>query len=68
MIWFLVDGFVLYSHPVSEHIDLADAQDVVDLLNVKLFLRVPHDILKKRREERQTYVLQSGLFPIDIRV
>ena len=68
VIWFLVDGFVLYWHPVSEHIDLADAQDVVDLLNVKLFLRVPHDILKKRREERQTYVLQSGLFPIDIRV
>lgn len=31
------------------------------MLDVKLFLRVPHDLLKRRREERQVYVLQSKL-------
>jgi hypothetical protein len=29
------------------------------MLDVKLFLRVRHDLLQRRREERQTYVLQS---------
>jgi nicotinamide/nicotinate riboside kinase len=29
------------------------------MLDIKLFLRVPSNILKSRREERQTYVLQS---------
>jgi hypothetical protein len=34
-------------------------QQVVDMLDIKLFLQVPSDLLKSRREERQTYVLQS---------
>lgn len=29
------------------------------MLDVKLFLRVPSDLLKRRREERQTYALQG---------
>jgi hypothetical protein len=29
------------------------------MLDIKLFLRVPRGLLKSRREERQTYVLQS---------
>ena len=37
----------------------ADMKEVVDMLDIKLFLRVPSNILKSRREERQTYVLQS---------
>ena len=32
---------------------------MTDALDVRVFLRVPHDLLKRRREERQTYVLQS---------
>lgn len=40
------------------------AQAIVDMLDVKLFLRVPQDLLQRRREERQTYVLQSKSSPI----
>lgn len=32
---------------------------IVDMLDIRIFLRVPHDILKQRRDERQVYVLQS---------
>ncbi|KAL4266552.1 P-loop containing nucleoside triphosphate hydrolase [Pleurotus pulmonarius] len=44
IIWGLVDGFLLYWN-----------QDVVDQLDVKFFLRVPHDALKKRRHDRHGY-------------
>ncbi|KAL7424486.1 ribosylnicotinamide kinase [Cryptotrichosporon argae] len=48
VVWVLVDGFVLYWD-----------DDVVDQLDVRTLLRVPHDTLKARREERQVYVLQN---------
>ncbi|KZP34373.1 P-loop containing nucleoside triphosphate hydrolase protein [Athelia psychrophila] len=44
VVWGLVDGFLLYWHP-----------DVVKQLDVRVFLRVPHDVLKRRRHERQGY-------------
>ncbi|OWZ65212.1 hypothetical protein AYX15_03274 [Cryptococcus neoformans] len=47
LIWVIVDGFVLYYD-----------KDVVDMLDIRIFLRVPYDVLKDRREERQVYVLQ----------
>ncbi|KAI0930651.1 hypothetical protein AcV5_007310 [Taiwanofungus camphoratus] len=42
--WVLVDGFLLYWHP-----------EVVEQLDVRVFLRVPHDVLKQRRHERHGY-------------
>lgn len=30
-------------------------QDVIDQLDVRIFLRVPEDVLKKRRHERHGY-------------
>ncbi|KAH9847182.1 P-loop containing nucleoside triphosphate hydrolase protein [Lenzites betulinus] len=42
--WVLVDGFLLYWSP-----------EVVDKLDVRVFLRVPHDVLKQRRHERHGY-------------
>ena len=72
VVWMIVDGFVLYWDPVRiipdyrfllrlkrENPSLIATQEVVDLLDVRVFLRVPHDILKHRRKERQVYVLQS---------
>ncbi|KAI0076154.1 P-loop containing nucleoside triphosphate hydrolase protein [Panus rudis PR-1116 ss-1] len=44
VVWILVDGFLLYWHP-----------DVVSALDVRIFLRVPEEVLKKRREERHGY-------------
>ncbi|KDR75297.1 hypothetical protein GALMADRAFT_544473 [Galerina marginata CBS 339.88] len=44
IIWGLVDGFLLYWN-----------QDVIDQLDVRIMLRVPHDVLKKRRHERHGY-------------
>ncbi|KAF8230220.1 P-loop containing nucleoside triphosphate hydrolase protein [Tricholoma matsutake] len=44
IIWGLVDGFLLYWN-----------KDVIDQLDVRIFLRVPHDVLKKRRLERHGY-------------
>ncbi|WVQ94847.1 hypothetical protein IAU59_001930 [Kwoniella sp. CBS 9459] len=44
---YIVDGFVLYYDPA-----------VVDALDIRLFLKVPRDVLQSRREERQVYVLQ----------
>ncbi|CCL99853.1 uncharacterized protein FIBRA_01877 [Fibroporia radiculosa] len=43
-IWVLVDGFLLYWHP-----------EVVNQLDVRIFLRIPHDVLKQRRHERHGY-------------
>lgn len=33
------------------------------MLDIRIFLRVPYDVLKDRREERQVYVLQRELVP-----
>ncbi|RXK41461.1 hypothetical protein M231_01169 [Tremella mesenterica] len=48
LVWFLVDGFVLYWD-----------REVIDQMDVRILLKVPHDLLKQRREERQVYVLQN---------
>ncbi|TXT04346.1 hypothetical protein VHUM_04113 [Vanrija humicola] len=48
IVWVLVDGFVLYYDAV-----------VASLLDVKLFVQVPYDVLKARREKRSTYALQN---------
>ncbi|OCH86438.1 P-loop containing nucleoside triphosphate hydrolase protein [Obba rivulosa] len=44
LVWVLVDGFLLYWHP-----------EVVEMLDVRVFLLVPHDVLKQRRHERHGY-------------
>ncbi|KAK0226194.1 P-loop containing nucleoside triphosphate hydrolase protein [Armillaria fumosa] len=44
VIWGLVDGFLLYWHP-----------EVIEQLDVRIFLRVPHDVLKERRHQRHGY-------------
>jgi len=44
IVWGLVDGFLLYWN-----------DDVIDQLDVRVFLRVPHDVRKKRRDERHGY-------------
>ncbi|KAF7315250.1 Fumarate reductase [Mycena indigotica] len=43
-IWGLVDGFLLYWHP-----------EVIEQLDVRIFLRVPHDVLRERRYARHGY-------------
>ncbi|KAH9941030.1 P-loop containing nucleoside triphosphate hydrolase protein [Amylocystis lapponica] len=47
--WVLVDGFLLYWHP-----------EVVKLLDVRVFLRVSHEVLKQRRNERSGYHTAEG--------
>lgn len=62
--WVIVDGFVLYYDKVSHGYEtrlLLTSQDIVDMLDIRIFLRVPYDVLKERREERQVYVLQREL-------
>ncbi|KAL4252620.1 P-loop containing nucleoside triphosphate hydrolase [Abortiporus biennis] len=49
IIWVMVDGFLLYWD-----------MDVVDTLDVRIFLRVPHDVLKQRRHERHGYHTAEG--------
>ncbi|KDQ49362.1 hypothetical protein JAAARDRAFT_42925 [Jaapia argillacea MUCL 33604] len=49
IIWGLLDGFLLYWDP-----------DVISQLDVRIFLRVPHDVLKQRREERHGYHTAEG--------
>ncbi|KAG7090953.1 hypothetical protein E1B28_010022 [Marasmius oreades] len=44
IIWGLVDGFLLYWHP-----------DIIKQLDVRIFLRFPHDVLKRRRHDRHGY-------------
>ncbi|KAJ3522486.1 hypothetical protein NM688_g8868 [Phlebia brevispora] len=44
LVWVMVDGFLLYWH-----------KEVVDSLDVRVLLRVPHDVLKHRRHERHGY-------------
>jgi len=48
IVWGLVDGYLLYWNP-----------EVASQLDVKILIRVPHDILKKRREEWM-YTLADG--------
>lgn len=45
----IVDGFMLYNN-----------SDVVNLLDVKLFLRAPYALLKARREARNGYTTLEG--------
>ncbi|KAF8633635.1 hypothetical protein AX15_001322 [Amanita polypyramis BW_CC] len=47
--WIIVDGFLLYWHP-----------EVVKQLDIRIFLRVPHDVLKQRRHERHGYHTAEG--------
>jgi nicotinamide/nicotinate riboside kinase len=49
IIWGLVDGFLLYWN-----------KDVIDQLDVRIILRVPHDVLKQRRHERHGYHTAEG--------
>ncbi|GLB37326.1 putative P-loop containing nucleoside triphosphate hydrolase protein [Lyophyllum shimeji] len=49
IIWGLLDGFLLYWN-----------QEVVDQLDVCIFLRVPEDVLRKRRHERHGYHTAEG--------
>jgi len=44
VVWAMVDGFLLYWYP-----------EVVQALDVRIFLRIPYDALKQRRHERQGY-------------
>ncbi|KAJ6558488.1 P-loop containing nucleoside triphosphate hydrolase protein [Mycena vulgaris] len=44
IVWGLVDGFLLYWSP-----------EVIEQLDVRIYLRVPHDVLRKRRHERHGY-------------
>jgi len=43
--------------------DFGKTQDVVDQLDVRIMLRVPHDVLKKRRHERHGYHTAGKKFP-----
>ncbi|EAU91546.2 hypothetical protein CC1G_02035 [Coprinopsis cinerea okayama7 len=44
LVFGILDGFLLYWHP-----------KVVEQLDVRIMLRVPHDVLKQRRHERHGY-------------
>ncbi|KAG9309341.1 hypothetical protein JVU11DRAFT_10577 [Chiua virens] len=60
IIWGLVDGFLLYWDKVLYcdsvgDISLTIVQEVIDQLDIRFFLRVPHDVLKQRRLERHGY-------------
>lgn len=51
LVWVMVDGFLLYWN-----------SDIVQSLDVRIFLRVPHDVLKQRRHERHGYHTAEGAF------
>lgn len=60
--WGLLDGFLLYWDQVSDmplctrrHRLMNVMKGVIDTLEARLFLRVPHDILQHRRNERHGY-------------
>ncbi|KAF8441777.1 P-loop containing nucleoside triphosphate hydrolase protein [Boletus edulis BED1] len=44
VMWGLVDGFLLYWD-----------KGIIDQLDIRFFLRLPHDVLKQRRHERHGY-------------
>ncbi|KAF5385768.1 hypothetical protein D9615_002339 [Tricholomella constricta] len=60
IVWGLVDGFLLYWN-----------QEVIDQLDVRIFLRVPEEVLRKRRHERHGYhtavVLDKSFHPLPAR-
>ncbi|KAF8549029.1 P-loop containing nucleoside triphosphate hydrolase protein [Imleria badia] len=49
IMWGLIDGFLLYWD-----------KEIIDQLDVRFFLRVPHDVLKQRRHERHGYHTAEG--------
>ncbi|KAH7888434.1 hypothetical protein F5I97DRAFT_1852647 [Phlebopus sp. FC_14] len=49
ILWGLVDGFLLYWD-----------KEAIDQLDARIFLRVPHDELKRRRHERHGYHTAEG--------
>ncbi|KAI0812274.1 P-loop containing nucleoside triphosphate hydrolase protein [Irpex lacteus] len=51
IVWVVVDGFLLYWD-----------QAVVDSLDVRVFLRVPEEVLKQRRHERHGYHTAGALW------
>lgn len=63
IIFGILDGFLLYWHPVSILFVMAKCgrshspvrQDVIAQLDIPIMLRVPEDVLKKRRTERHGY-------------
>ncbi|CAE6430367.1 unnamed protein product [Rhizoctonia solani] len=61
VIWALLDGFLLYWDKVMSFsvfrvgINLTGLQEVVDQLDVKIFVHVPEEVLRKRRHERHGY-------------
>ncbi|KAI0319579.1 P-loop containing nucleoside triphosphate hydrolase protein [Amylostereum chailletii] len=50
VVWGLVDGFLMYWD-----------KEIVDALDVRIFLRVPYEVLKQRREERVGYATAEQL-------
>lgn len=61
VIFGILDGFLLYWHPVSRVICLLfplidrSLQQVIEQLDIRIMLRVPHDVLKERRHQRHGY-------------
>lgn len=62
VVWVIVDGFLLYWNQVRMVrtdscyvIDTRGLQDVIDTLDVRVFLRIPHNELKHRRDNRSGY-------------
>ncbi|KAJ7035195.1 P-loop containing nucleoside triphosphate hydrolase protein [Mycena alexandri] len=51
IVWALVEGFLLYGHP-----------EVITQLNVRIYLRVSHDVLRARRHERYNYYTAGMLY------
>jgi len=49
LVWAIVDGFLMYWD-----------QRVIDELDIRIFLRVPHAVLKQRRHERHGYHTAEG--------
>ncbi|KAG6861683.1 hypothetical protein C0995_013252 [Termitomyces sp. Mi166 len=62
LIWGLVDGFLLYwDQDLKRLADKTDGrQEVIDELDVRIFLRVPEPVLRKRRHERHGYHTAEG--------
>jgi nicotinamide/nicotinate riboside kinase len=61
IVWGIVDGFLLYWNKVRRIMILMLTvltclnQGIIDQLDVRVLLRLPHDMLKKRRDERHAY-------------
>jgi nicotinamide/nicotinate riboside kinase len=66
LVWAIVDGFLMYWNkacfrfialfPVrAELLHLTVHQKAIDQFDIRVFLRVPHDVLKQRRHERHGY-------------